>query len=52
MILCKIALFIYYILSLWLIKKAKNIRGVTEVGFFKYHISFDNDFGKYLELIE
>lgn len=33
MILCKIALFIYYILSLWLIKKSKNIREVTEVGF-------------------
>nr|DAT22336.1 MAG TPA: hypothetical protein [Bacteriophage sp.] len=33
MILCKTALFIYYILSLWLIKKAKNIREVTEVGF-------------------
>ena len=33
MILCKIALFIYYLLSLWLIKKSKNIREVAEVGF-------------------
>lgn len=33
MILCKIALFIYYLLSLWLIKKAENIREVAEVGF-------------------
>lgn len=33
MILCKIALFIYYLLSLWLIKKSQNIREVTEVGF-------------------
>lgn len=31
--LCKIALFIYYLLSLWHIKKAKNIREVAEVGF-------------------
>ncbi len=33
MILCKIALFIYYLLSLWFIKKSKNIREVAEVGF-------------------
>nr|DAW51945.1 MAG TPA: hypothetical protein [Bacteriophage sp.] len=33
MILYKIALFVYYLLSLWLIKKSKNIREVAEVGF-------------------
>lgn len=33
MILYKIALFIYYLLSLWLIKKSKNIREVVEEGF-------------------
>nr|DAL88557.1 MAG TPA: hypothetical protein [Bacteriophage sp.] len=33
MILCKITLFIYYFLSLWCIKKSKNIREVAEVGF-------------------
>lgn len=33
MILYKIALFIYYLLSLWSIKKSKNIKEVAEVGF-------------------